>query len=182
MFNYGAEISAKRASQPASCNQALSSIARFYALFLDLTDFFKVPRTHTQNFSPPPPTPATTSSYLRLYIKWTCTYPRSLHTSIIKNNRKTKTWTESLTKFKISTSMFSTIDNIFHNHYFISTDYNYTIPSITTLALWQPYLYATPKITFTFQNNIFCYFIANCTRNQFHWLTNYSYLTNPSPI
>ena len=31
--------------------------------------------------------------------------------------------------FKISTSMFSTIDKIFHNHHFIKTDYNYTIPS-----------------------------------------------------
>ena len=32
--------------------------------------------------------------------------------------------------FKIKTSMFSTIDKIFHNHYFISTDCNYTIPNL----------------------------------------------------
>ena len=37
-----------KASQPGSCNQALSSIARFYALPLDLTDFLKPPNTHTK--------------------------------------------------------------------------------------------------------------------------------------
>ena len=32
--------------------------------------------------------------------------------------------------FEIRTSMFSTIDKIFHNHHFISTDCNYTIPNL----------------------------------------------------
>ena len=36
--------------------------------------------------------------------------------------------TESLTMFKISTGMFVTIDEIFNNHHFISTDGIYTIP------------------------------------------------------
>ena len=48
-------------------------------------------------------------------------------------NNKTKnekqSLTESLTKFKISTGMFGAIDEIFHNHHFISTDGIYTIPS-----------------------------------------------------
>ena len=39
-----------KAGQSSSCNQALKSIARFYALSLDLTD---LPSEHTQNFSPP---------------------------------------------------------------------------------------------------------------------------------
>ena len=50
VFNYGAEISAKRASQPTSCYQVLDSIARFYALPLDLTDFPKLPE-HTHKSS-----------------------------------------------------------------------------------------------------------------------------------
>ena len=42
-----------KASQPSSCNQALSSIARFYALPLT-SPIFQSHRAHTQNFSPPP--------------------------------------------------------------------------------------------------------------------------------
>ena len=40
-----------KASQPGSCNQAPSSIARLNALPLDLADFLKPPRTSTQNFN-----------------------------------------------------------------------------------------------------------------------------------
>ena len=46
--------------------------------------------------------------------------------------------------------MFSTINKIFHNNHFISTDCNYTIPSHS-----HNYLTATPKITFFLQKNIF---------------------------
>ena len=41
-----------KAGQSSSCNQAISSTARFYALSLDLTDFLKPPE-HTQNVSAP---------------------------------------------------------------------------------------------------------------------------------
>ena len=47
-----------KASQPGSCSQALSSIARFYDLPPDRTNFSKPPEhthTHTHNFSPLPP-------------------------------------------------------------------------------------------------------------------------------
>ena len=50
-------------------NQALSSISRFYALLLDLTDFSNPPQRHkisAPSLSSPPPS---TSSYLLLYIK-----------------------------------------------------------------------------------------------------------------
>ena len=50
-------------------------------------------------------------------------YLRSLHTNIIKKQSKTtekQSQIESLTTFK-STSMFLSIDKIFYNHHFIST-------------------------------------------------------------
>ena len=53
-----------KAFQPGSCNQALSSIVRFYTLPLT-SPIFQSSRAHTQNFSPPP----LTSSYPLLYIK-----------------------------------------------------------------------------------------------------------------
>ena len=43
-----------KANQPCSCNQAHSSIARFYALLLT-SPVFQSLRAHTQNFTPPPP-------------------------------------------------------------------------------------------------------------------------------
>ena len=43
------------ASQPGSCNQPLSSTARFYAIPLDLIDFLKPPEhTHTKFKLPSP--------------------------------------------------------------------------------------------------------------------------------
>ena len=121
-------------SEPAgSCNQALSFIARFLALPLDLTDFSKPPEpTH------PKSQPPQTSSYLLLHSKWTFPYPRSIHLI----------WTEILTTFKISTKyMFLTIDKIFHNHHVISTDCNYTIScyfmsnSVSLINKLQPFSY-----------------------------------------
>ena len=104
-------------SQFGSCNQALSSIARFYALPLELNDFSKPPQ-NTQISVPLPP--------LRTFLPSSL---YSLHTNIIQNNRKTIQDRKPITTFKISTSMFFTIDKIYHNHHFISTDCNYTIPS-----------------------------------------------------
>ena len=46
--------------------------------------------------------------------------------------------------------MFSTINKIFHNNHFISTDCNYTIPSHS-----HNYLTATPKITFFYKKIFF---------------------------
>ena len=53
--------------------------------------------------------------------------------------------------------MFSTIDKTFHNHNF---SFQHTVT-------------ATPKITFTSQNNYFL--LLHIMRNKFHWLTNYSH-------
>ena len=70
--------------------------------------------------------------------------------------------------------MFSTIDRIFHNQPFISTDCIYTPTTISLQHLKS--LLPSEKI-------IFSYFILNSTRNQFHRWTNYShYLINPRPI
>ena len=55
------------ASHPGSCNQPLSSTARFYAIPLDLIDFLKPPEhTHTQNLSPPPPLIWDRLSFIRM--------------------------------------------------------------------------------------------------------------------
>ena len=48
-----------KVGQPGACNQALSSIAKFYAFPLT-SPIFQSSRAHTQNFSPP----ASTSSFL----------------------------------------------------------------------------------------------------------------------
>ena len=154
-------------------------MSNLWKALLDLTDFFNAPEhTHTHEISAPPtPPPSTpTSSYPFLYIKWTIPYPRSLHTNIINhyqweiNNRKTilerkpnNVWNVQvcfrlLIFFKTTTSFQQTA---------------------TTLSLHNQISTSTT----TFQKNLFCYFILNSTRNQFHWLTNYShYLTNPRPI
>ena len=44
----------RKASQPGSCNQALSFIDRFYAFPLDLTDFSKFPEPTHPTFHPSP--------------------------------------------------------------------------------------------------------------------------------
>ena len=59
--------------------------------------------------------------------------------------------------------MFSTIDKTFHSHHLISTHCNYTIPSKPNKHL-NNYLTETPKITFTSQIIICCYFTLNSTR------------------
>ena len=74
------------ANQPGACNQAHSSIARFYTLLLT-SPVFQSLRAHTQNFTStlPPPnifTPAVSISNELLALS--C----SLHTNIIKNKRK----------------------------------------------------------------------------------------------
>ena len=75
--------------------------------------------------------------------------------------------------FKISATTFWTIDKIFQNHHFNLTDCNYTLTT-TLLQHLKPNL---PKKTFLLLH------IKYSTRNQFHWLTNYShYLTNPRPM
>ena len=53
--------------------------------------------------------------------------------------------------FKIKTSMFSTIDKIFHNHHFISTDCNYTILNLHNQISTSTATSLPPKITFTLQ-------------------------------
>ena len=72
-----------RARKPDPSNHAFSFIARFLRLPLDLIDFSKLPEPTHPNFQPPQ-----TSSYPLLQIKRTFS-PRSLHTNIIKNSRKT---------------------------------------------------------------------------------------------
>ena len=86
--------------------------------------------------------------------------------------------------FKIKTSMFSTIYKIFHNHHFISTDCNYTIPNPHNQISNSP---ATslqhPRSLSPSKKINFCYFILNATRNQFHWFlpihVQYNLSTNP---
>ena len=55
-------------------------------------------------------------------------YPCSLHTNIIKNAGEGKTILNGKPN-NVYNSMFSTIDKTFHNHHFISTRFNYIIPS-----------------------------------------------------
>ena len=94
-------------------------------------------------------------------------YPCSLHTNIIKFKRKKKPLTESLTTSKISTwqdvNMFSTTHTVT-----TLSHHNQIITSTTTLLKHLKSL-LPPTII------IFCCFTLNSTRNNFHWLTNYSH-------
>ena len=116
LVNKGAEI---------SCIRALSSAATFLRPPPCPHRFFKAFRTHTQISAPPHPSQRfhTLLLYIEMY------FPLSTFSPIQKLSKITKKQSESVATFKISTSMFSTIVQIFHNHHFISTDCTYTIPS-----------------------------------------------------
>ena len=75
--------------------------------------------------------------------------------------------------------MSSTIDKTFHNHYFILTHCNYTIPSYPNEHL-NNYLTATPKTTFTSQIIICCYFTLNSLINKLQPLS-YQFMSNVTP-
>ena len=79
--------------------------------------------------------------------------------------------------FKIKTSMFSTIDKIFHNHHFISTDCNYTIPNLHNQISTSTATSLPPKITFTLQKNQFLLLYIKCYEKPVSLI-----LTNPRPI
>ena len=81
------------------------------------------PNPHTQNFSAPP-------KHLHTHFSILDELPlHVLPMQILSKITEKQSSTESLTTFKICTSVFSTVDKIFHNHHFISTDCYYTIPS-----------------------------------------------------
>ena len=113
------------ANQPGACNQAHSSIARFYTLLLT-SPVFQSLRAHTQNFTStlPPPTSSHPPSLYQMNF-WPY---HVLSIQILSKISEKEPQTESLTTFKIST-MFWTIDKTFYNHHFISIHCNYTIPS-----------------------------------------------------
>ena len=107
-------------------------------------------------------------------------YPRSLHTNIIKNNRKT-------ILNRKPNNVLNNYKYVFENWYDLSIPplhfnrLKLHYPFITKLALPQ-----LPRAHCTTYNHflkpIFCYFISNSTKNRFHRLTNYiRYLTNPRP-
>ena len=80
--------------------------------------------------------------------------------------------------FKIKTSMFSTIYKIFHNHHFISTDCNYTIPNLhnqistsTATSLQHPKSLSPSK-----KNHFLLFYI------KFYEKPVSLILTNPRPI
>ena len=162
-----------KASQPGSCNQSLSSIARFHALPLTSPIFWSR-WAHTQNFKPP----VLTSSYPLLYTKWTFALIHILSIQILSKLSEKQYWTGSLTTSKISTSMFSIIGKTCRNR----TSFQQTV---TTQSLHNQISTSTTtslkhlKSLFPPQIIIFCCFILNSTPNNFHWLTNYShYITN----